>query len=89
MRNEDEDNLILPAVDVLVSEDILQNRDLSQTRNARKAPIILIFKDTADHIHFAFAEADLMVDLALAENWLLNATDICGASLRFDVHGDL
>ena len=89
MGNQYKHHFVLGVIDLFTAKDVLQHRNLAQTGNTGEALLILILKNTAQQVHFAFAQANLMIDLALADDRLIDSSDGDGVRLRGDVHRHL
>ena len=76
MRNQNEDDFILPMLGVGLRKQILQQRDRSESRNSAQGSRLLVFENPSEQIHFAIFKPDFMLDLALSNDWLIDAADV-------------
>src|SRR3954453_5879493 len=86
MGNQHKHYFILQVINFLTSKDVLQDRNLPNAGDAGIALLILILKNAAKHIHFAFTEANLVINFSLADPRLIDATDRNRIRLRRYVH---
>src|SRR3954467_13446790 len=86
MGNQHKHYFILQVINFLTSKDVLQDRNLPNAGDAGIALLILILKNAAKHIHFAFTEANLVINFSLADHRLIDATDRNRIRLRRYVH---
>src|SRR5437660_4737116 len=76
MRNQREDQLVFAVVLGLRREEVLQERNAAQNRQAAERFGQIMFHHAAEEVHFPFLQADLMLDLALSNDRLADATDV-------------
>src|SRR5262249_55709408 len=67
---------------VRLREQVLQDWNLRQSRDSTQRARLLVFQDAAHQVDFAFAQADFMFDLALSNDWLVDAADVGGGCNR-------
>src|SRR5216684_9044715 len=89
MRDDGEDNFVLAMLGVGLAEQILENRNLSQSRNAAERFGLLVFQNSAHKVHFTIFEPNLMLYLALPDHGLANSADILLAGNGRNIHRNL
>src|SRR5580704_771890 len=89
MRHDSEDDFIFRMILRGLTKEILEDRNLRQSRNAGQRLGLLVFHDAAEQVGFAVFQADFMLDLALADDGLADAADVLLASDSGDVHRNL
>ena len=60
---------------LVLREQIFQDRNLRQARNSGQRLGPLVFHDAAEHVDFSVLQADLVLNLALTDDWLADAAD--------------
>ena len=79
MRDDGEDNFVLAMLGVGLAEQILENRNLSQSGNTAERFRLLVFQNSAQEVHFPIFEPNLMLHLALPDNGLSNSANVLRA----------
>ena len=74
--NQGKDDFIFLVLHVALGEEVFQDRNLCQPGNAVERPDVLIFQNTAQDVDLSFFEPNFMLDLALADDRLADATNI-------------
>ena len=82
--HDDEDDFVILNGVVFGTEDVLEDRDGAQTGDAGPVLLLLVVLDAAEDAGLAFAEANDLIDDALAEDGLGDSADGDGAALRGD-----
>ena len=60
---------------LLVGRQVLQQRNLAQSRNPVQRGGINLLEQPAKNAHFAFAQSDVLIEFLLSDNWLLNSAN--------------
>ena len=89
MGDHQEDNLVVLNGVVLGAEDVAEDGDRAEPWNAAPVLLYLVFLDAAEDVGLAFAEANRLIDYALAEDRFGDATDGDRSALRSDFDLDL
>ena len=89
MRNQHEDQFIVRALLVFGGEEVAEKRDRRKPRNSVDRLALVLLQDPAHDVGFTFAHANFVLDLALPDDWLLNAADILVRIHGRDVHRQL
>src|SRR6185437_5619137 len=89
VRDQHEYRFSLTMFRLGLAEEILQQGNLRQSRDSRQALAVQVFQHTAEQVGFALAQADLMINFALANDGLGNTADIRLAGDGRNVHRDL
>src|SRR5438034_10873726 len=76
VRNQDKDDFIFLMLCIGLRKQILQNRNLGQSRNPAQRFDILILQKSTQQIYFAFLQPDFMLDLSLSDYWLVDAANV-------------
>ena len=79
MRDDGKNNLVFAIIGGGLAEQILENRNLSQSRNAAERFRLLVFQNSAQKVHFPIFEPNLMLHLALPDNGLSNSANVLRA----------
>src|SRR5258706_7773180 len=89
MRNQHKDDFVFAMLGVGLRKQILQNGYGSEAGNTAQRPGLLVFEDAAQKVYFTIFQTDFMLDLALANNRLVDAADIYARSHRRDIERHL
>ena len=89
MRHDGKDNLIFGMILGGLPEQVFQDRNLGQARNAAQRLCLLVFHDSAQQVGFAVFEADFVFDLALPDDGLADAANVLLACDRGNIHQNL
>src|SRR5206468_6975419 len=87
--NQGKDDFIFLVLYVALGEEVFQDRNLCQPGNAVERPDVLIFQNTAQDVDFSFFKPNFVLDLALADDRLADASDIRLPGYRGNIHRDL
>src|ERR1700731_1089478 len=79
MGDDGKNNLVFAIIGGSLTEQILENRNLSQSRNAAERPRLLVLQNSAQKVHFPIFEPNLMLHLALPDNGLSNSANVLRA----------
>src|ERR1700730_10485698 len=86
MRDDGKNNLVFAIIGGSLTEQILEDRNLSQSRNAAEGFRLLVFQNSAQKVHFPIFEPNLMFHLALPDKGLSNSADILLAGDGRNIH---
>src|ERR1700716_4205497 len=86
MRDDGKNNLVFAIIGGRLTEQILENRNLSQSRNAAERFGLLFFQNSAQKVHFPIFEPNLMLHLALPDNGLSASANILLAGDGRNIH---
>src|SRR5580700_812180 len=74
MRNKDEDGLSFRVISGALPEEPFQNWNLAQSWNAGQLFGLRVFQHAAEHVYLAFLQPNFVLDLALPNHGLADAT---------------
>ena len=74
-RSQHNQNFVFLVINLVVRKEVAQERNFRQARPPVQRTRVGLLKQSAQHARFAFFQANLMLDFALADNRLLNSAN--------------
>ena len=69
-------NLVFLVLDVALSEEILQDRNLRQSGEPGQRFYFLVFENSSQNVYFAFFETNLVLNFSLANHGLADSANV-------------